>query len=189
MILLVVPFIVATNSYLLGGASSAPPPLNEQDTPLQGISCLSPAEFSSGPQDSNDAGDSESSAAAYPTSWVGVPLVCGSGLLLVVAIAFFAATFNMGMGFEPQFSVSETLFTVLGEFWVLFPGYPLACFTTVLVAYVMERRWIHKRKSSTTANDGGEFSKWRVGDYALLFVIGVAAHAFSPIVLLIHCII
>lgn len=214
--LLVVPFIVAINSYLLRDASSDSSSSKcqyaVQGTGEDKVTLL--PDFASPPpmeSSSQQKGDDESALAAgknspplssYPTPWVGVSLVCGSGLILGVTVAFFAATFNMMMGFEPQFLVSEALFTQIGVFWVVFPGYPLACFATGLAAYTMERRWIHKRRRSsvllldatataaTTANQeerGAEFSKWRVGDYLVLFVIGGASHAFSVVVLLVVC--
>ncbi|KAK8066572.1 hypothetical protein PG997_013319 [Apiospora hydei] len=191
----VVPFVVATNSYLLPVNVSRPSSeyqcigqsADEKETASQPIT--------SGQKDGDDesAPAEENNTPSYPTPWMGVSLVCGSGLLLVMTFAFFAATFNMMMGFEPQFLVSEALFTRIGVIWVFFLGYPCACFATGLVAYTMERCWIRKRgggmlPDATAMMDqvgGDEFSKWRVRDYLLLLVIGGAAHAFSVAVLLV----
>ncbi|KAK7911290.1 hypothetical protein PG985_013771 [Apiospora marii] len=192
--LLVVPFIVAINTYLLRDAS----PSTYKVTILP-VSASSPSKASSGKQDNENepalAVGSNSAPRSYPTPLVAVSLLCASGLVLVVTVAFFAAAFNMMMGFEPQFLVSEALFTQIGVFWVLFPGYPLACFATGLAAYAMERCWIHKRRGSALLDAmatseqtrGVGFSKWRVGDYLVLFVVGAAAHAFSAVFLLVMC--
>ncbi|KAK7966510.1 uncharacterized protein PG986_000787 [Apiospora aurea] len=189
----VVPFVVATNSYLLPVNASRPSSskypcigqsADEKETASQAIT--------SGQQDGDDESTptEENNTPSYPTPWVGVSLVCRSGFLLVMTFAFFATAFNMLMGFEPQFLVSEALFTRIGVFWVFPLGYPCACFAAGLVAYTMERCWIRKRgggmvPDATATTDqvgGGEFSKWRVRDYLVLLVFGGAAHAFSVLI-------
>lgn len=207
--LLVVPFLVAINTYLLHDASFSDSSSSkcqfavrgageDKVTPLP-VFASSPSTVSSGQRDYENksalAVGSNTASRSYPTPLVGVSLVCVSGLVLILTVAFFAATFNMLMGFEPQFLVSEALFTQIGVFWVFFPGYPLTCFVTGFAAYAMERCWIHKRRSSvlldsmTTSEQAKEvsFSKWRVGDYLVLFVMGAATHAFSAVVLLVMC--
>ncbi|KAK8135756.1 hypothetical protein PG984_003696 [Apiospora sp. TS-2023a] len=280
--LLVVPFIVAINSYLFRDTSSnsssskcqyAAPGAGVNKAPLLLVFASPPSAASSSQQKGDDesaqAAGSEKSLESYPPPWMGVVLVCGSVLILGGTVAFFGTTFNMIMGLQPQFLVSEALFTQVGVFWVFFPGYPIACFATGLTAYAMERCWVHKRRSSSsivlldapstasatsqqeptsssdlriqsrrapltgkaplrykrrlpsvqkplpplppnrtdgqmlaskqqqprpdrkteTAKARGrvEFSKWRVGDYVVLFVVGAAVHVLATVVILVNC--